>query len=83
MSLSELIGPPERNSRPGVVQTWVDGLDDADREWFYAALRNPQWSSRALAAALGEKANAPFGRDALTEYRGQFLNAPKRLKEDS
>ncbi|MDR6868470.1 hypothetical protein J2Y69_003086 [Microbacterium resistens] len=50
------------------IDVWRDGLDDADRRAFDAALRNPEWTSTALARTLKPE-GLDIGDSALRAYR--------------
>ncbi len=50
------------------IDVWRDGLDEADRRAFDAALRNEAWSSAALARALKPE-GLDIGESAMRDYR--------------
>lgn len=69
--LSDLLDGPKGGQKPGIVQRWVDSLDDAQRENFYTLLADPRWKTQTLWRELSER-GAPFGGDRFHIYRNEW-----------
>ncbi|OJU41808.1 MAG: hypothetical protein BGN97_03645 [Microbacterium sp. 69-10] len=52
------------------IEVWRDGLDDADRKAFDAAVRNPQWTGAALARVVKAE-GLNIGESAMRDYRAK------------
>ncbi|WP_336647542.1 hypothetical protein [Microbacterium sp. MMO-10] len=70
MALKDVLkSPPSAKSGyRSRVEIWRDGLDDSDRKAFDAAVKNPEWSSAALARTLKPE-GLEIGESAMRDYR--------------
>lgn len=64
--------PPVRTGQRSKVEIWRDGLDEADRKVFDAAVRNPDWPASVLAKALKSQGLDVSGQ-AMAYYRRKVM----------
>ncbi|MDY0828572.1 hypothetical protein SK224_05460 [Microbacterium sp. BG28] len=72
MALKDKLAAPPASRRLNVVETWRDGLDDATRVAFDAAVLDHAWTTTALHAVLLED-GFELGRETLARYRARKM----------